>query len=92
MQPGGQGVGPVAMGDAGMMPDYGSAGATAYRDPTASQLGVLREAEEATDAIDNTMELFVELLRRLTAGMIRSSERLDSLLDGLDAEDDWDEF
>jgi hypothetical protein len=76
----------------GPLPEYGGFGSTFYRDPTGGQVDILQAASEAEDAVSNTDEMIIELLRRLTMNQIRHREQLMELLDRADAEDDADEF
>lgn len=85
-------VGAGAFVQGGSLPDFGDIGSTFYRDNTASQLTVLSQASDATDAIDNYTEMIVELLRRLTLNFLRHNELLNQLLDKADSDDETDEF
>jgi hypothetical protein len=78
--------------DGDVVPDYGDIGSTFYRDPAASQVGLVSAASDAADAMDNHNELVVELLRRVVMNYLRHEETLNKLMDMTDSDDEADEF
>ena len=72
--------------------DFGKSTDRSYHDSTASQSSLLDAASTAVDSVDNTTELFVMLLTRLTSNQIRAQEALEKLLDKVDWEDQVSEF
>ena len=81
-----------SLGSSDIEVDENAVGSTARINPTTSQVGIHEAAAKAVESIDNSSELMIILLQRIVATQIRNGEKLKSLLDKVDAEDDADEF